>query len=35
MVTELFGGEVCGVPFVYVVDFVVEEVFVLIYFHGV
>ena len=32
---ELFGSEVSGVPFVNVVDCLVEEVFVPIYFHGV
>ena len=32
---ELFGGEVSSVPFVYVVDCLVAELFVSIYFHGV
>jgi len=32
---ELFGSEVCSVPFVYVVDCLVKEVSVPIYFHGV
>ena len=32
---ELFGGDVSSVPFVDVVDCLVEEVFVPIYFHGV
>ena len=33
--TELFDNELRGVSFVYVVDCLVEEVFVPIYFHGV
>ncbi len=32
---KLFSGEVCIMPFVYVVYCLVEEVFVPIYFHGV
>ena len=32
---KLCGGEVCSALFVYVVDCVVEEVFVFIYFHYV
>ena len=32
---ELFGSEMRSVPFVNVVDCLVEEVFVPIYFHGV
>ena len=32
---KLLGSEVSSVPFVYVVDCLMEEVFVLIYFHGV
>ena len=35
MFAELFGGEVCNVSLVYVVDCLAEEVFVPIYFHGV
>ena len=35
MLAELFGGEVRGVPFGYVVDCLVQEVFVPVYFHGI